>query len=154
MPGSEICERDQGDPQTVDGRTHLRIAEAADLLDAFLAVPLAQPLGVAGMTTQLDGAGRQPLEDPDEGGRADRLRGRPARSVVAVELPLEPDAGIEVADGDAELPAHRLEYGPEQVDAVPVVMRVEVRRIAPQQTTEAVELRTCVSCDDGLQLRL
>ena len=97
------------------------------------------------MTTQLDHVGGELLEDADECGGSDRLGVGSARPVLAVELPDERDLRIEVPKRDPEVVRDRLEDRAKRIDAVSMLMRVEMRGIPSHKSTKPFELRTDVS---------
>ena len=100
-----------------------------DLLDALLAVPILEPVRIAGMTAQLCHLSFKCFEELDERTRGDRRRIRPAIVDLPVEIPTEPHDRIEMTKRHVELTPNFEVDRAQRLITMAVLVGVEVGRI-------------------------
>jgi lipopolysaccharide transport system permease protein len=111
-----------------------------DFQRALVSVPGPEAVRIPGVRAELGDARRQALEQADERLRRDRVRIRSAGVELPVEVAAESNARVEMAEGNLQLLRQLEEGGPDLVEAVPVMVRIEVGGIMSDEPAETVEL--------------
>jgi hypothetical protein len=135
-----VSERPQLNTLLGDLRPYARIAEGANFELALTSIRAAAVRRVSRMTSELRGARRQRGDDFEQPIDLERLEIPLTTLRLAKEVAAVPDRRRHVSKGDTEIGGNLHEHRLHRLLAVDVLVRIDVRRISPEQATKSAKL--------------